>query len=84
MATKRKITRLRRGDILGVEEYHDGRYGAPGMPRQKKKKPTKEDMQKVNAMNKARLCQYRLLQYFTAGDYFATLTYRVDDGPPYM
>lgn len=84
MATTRKTTRLRGGDILSVEEYHDGRYGAPGMPRQKKKKPTKEDMQKVNAMNKARLCQYRLLQYFITGDYFATLTYRVDARPPDM
>ena len=84
MATKRKTTKLRRGDILAVEEYHDGRYGAPGMPRQKKKKPTKEDMQRVNAMNKAKLCQYRLLQYFTEGDYFATLTYRVDARPPDM
>lgn len=54
------------------------------MPRQKKKKPTKEDMQKVNAMNKARLCQYRLIQYFNSGDYFATLTYKVSERPPDM
>lgn len=54
------------------------------MPRQKKRKPTKEDMQKVNAMNKARLCQYRLIQYFTSGDYFATLTYKVSERPPDM
>lgn len=84
MATKRKTTRLRGGDVLAVEEYHDGRYGAPGMPRQKKRKPTKEDMQKVNAMNKARLCQYRLIQYFNSGDYFATLTYKVGERPPDM
>ncbi len=84
MATKRKTTRLRSGDVLAVEEYHDGRYGAPGIPRQKKRKPTKEDMQKVNAMNKARLCQYRLIQYFTSGDYFATLTYKVSERPPDM
>ena len=84
MATKRKTTRLRGGDVLAVEEYHDGQYGAPGMPRQKKKKPTKEDMQKVNAMNKARRCMYRLIQYFTSGDYFATLTYKVSERPPDM
>lgn len=84
MATKRKTTRLRGGRVLAVEEYHDGRYGAPGMPRQKKRKPTKEDMQKVNAMNKARLCQYRLIQYFAEGDYFATLTYKVSERPPDM
>lgn len=84
MATKRKTTHLRGGDVLAVEEYHDGRYGAPGMPRQKKRKPTKEDMQRVNAMNKARRCQYRLIQYFTSGDYFATLTYKVSERPPNM
>ena len=54
-----------------------------GFP-QKKKKPTKEDMQKVNAINKARLCQHRLIQYFTEGDYFATLTYKVSERPPDM
>ena len=26
------------GDIREVMEYHNGRYGAPGMPRMKKKK----------------------------------------------
>lgn len=84
MATKRKTTRLRRGNVLIVEEYHDGRYGAPGMPRQKKKKPTKEDMQRVNAMNKARLCQCRMIQYFIPGDYFATMTYEVNKRPQDM
>ena len=84
MATKRKTTRLRGGRVLAVEEYHDGRYGAPGMPRQKKRKPTKEDMQRVNAMNKARRCQYRLIQYFASGDYFATITYKVSERPPDM
>lgn len=84
MATKRETTRLRGGDVLDVREYHDGRYGARGMPRQKKRKPTKEDMQRVNAANKARRCQYRLLQYFREGDYFVTLTYRVEERPPDM
>lgn len=84
MGTTRKTTRLRRGDILAVEEYHDGRYGAPGMPRKRKRKPTKEDMHRANAIQKARLCQYRLLQYFDKGDYFATLTYRVDARPTDM
>ena len=84
MAVKRKTTRLRSGEILDVSEYHDGRYGARGIPRQKKRKPTKEDMQKVNAANKAKRCQYRLLQYFRPGDYFATLTYKVEKRPPDM
>ncbi len=84
MATKRKITRLRKGDVIDVEEYHDGRYGAPGERRQKKKKPTKEEMQKVNQMNKERLARQRLIQYFEPGDYFATLTYKPEHRPKDM
>ena len=84
MATKRKITRLRKGDVIDVEEYHDGRYGAPGERRQKKKKPTKEEMQKVNQMNKERLARQRLIQYFEPGDCFATLTYKPEHRPEDM
>lgn len=81
MAKKRKIYRLRNGDVIDVEEFHDGRYGARGMPRQKKKKPTKEDMQKVNASNKMKKARQRLLQYFDSGDIFATWTYQVRNRP---
>lgn len=84
MATTRKTVTLKNGEILDIAEYHDGRYGARGTPRQKKRKPTKEEMRKVNAANKARLCQYRLLQYFTENDYFITLTYKVPARPPDM
>lgn len=75
MATKRKTYFFRQGNILEVEEDHDGRYGAPGECRQKRKKPTKEQMRIVNALNKAKLCRWRLLEYFTFGDCFATWTY---------
>lgn len=52
MGMKRKTWNLHGKDVLYVEENHDGRYGAPGQKRTKRKKPTKEDMQKVNAWNK--------------------------------
>ena len=84
MAIRRKTYRFKKGDIIDIEEYHDGRYGAPGVPRQKKKKPTKEEMQKVNALNKMRRCRHRLLKYFDAGDYFVTWTYEVKARPPDM
>lgn len=84
MATKRKIYKFRRGDIIDVEEYHDGRYGAPGERRQKKKKPTKEQMIAVNHMNKTRTCRQRLLAYFGSGDYFVTWTYKPQERPPDM
>lgn len=75
MATKRKTYHFRHGDIIDVEEYHDGNYGAPGENRSRRAKPTKEQMRKVNAMNKARRARQKLLEYFNDGDCFATWTY---------
>lgn len=75
MAKKRNTWELRNGDVIYVEEHHDGMYGAPGEKRSKKAKPTKEQMQKVNAMNKKKRARMRLLQYFNTGDCFATWTY---------
>lgn len=37
MGTKREEYRLRGGDILEIREFHDGRYGAPGQRREKRK-----------------------------------------------
>ena len=84
MATKRVTHTFRKGDILEVKEYHDGRYGARGLPREKKRKPTQEQMAVVNSMNKAETARHRLLEYFGKGDYFLTLTYRVEARPPDM
>ena len=84
MPVKRKTTKLRQGDIIDVEEYHDGNYGAPGQKRQKKKKPTKEDIRKNNASQKARRARLRLLQYFGPGDCFATWTYEKSRRPEDM
>ncbi len=55
-----------------------------GLPREKKRKPTPEQMAVVNAMNKAETARHRLLEYFGKGDYFPTLTYRVEARPPDM
>lgn len=84
MATKRVIHTFRKGDVKEVKEYHDGRYGAPGEKRQKKKKPTKEQMAIVNAWKKAETTRHRLLQYFDKNDYFLTLTYKVEERPEDM
>ena len=82
--TKRKQHRFKGGKIIDVEEYHDGRYGAPGCKREKKKNPTKEQIQQINAWNKARRCRWKLLEYFSPGDCFATWTYEVKNRPPDM
>lgn len=81
---KRKTFTLRNGEVIDVEEFHDGMYGAPGKKRQKKKKPTKEQMQKVNQKNKERRCRLKLLEYFSSGDWLITLTYQVRFRPPDM
>lgn len=81
---KRKEYRLRNGQIIDREEYHDGRYGGPGLKRKKKTKLTKEQMKAINMQNKVKRCRWRLLEYFTAGDVFATLTYRIDNRPANM
>lgn len=80
----RKKIRLRNGDILDVEEYHDGDYGSPGKTRRKKEKPTKEQVRLINQRNKAKRCRWRLLQYFNEGDLFITWTYEVRNRPPNM
>lgn len=64
MATRRNEYTFRDGDIIDREEYHDGKYGAKGKKREKKKTPTKEDMQKVNAMNKAKKATLQELRLF--------------------
>lgn len=81
---KRKTFTLCNGDVIDVHEYHDGKYGAPGKSRQKKKKPTKEQMQLVNKANKERRCRLKLLEYFDAGDWLFTLTYQVRYRPVSM
>ena len=83
MVNRKKI-RLRNGDILDVEEYHDGNYGSPGKTRRKKEKPTKEQMRLINQRNKAKRCRWRLIQYFGQGDLFITWTYEVKNRPPNM
>lgn len=84
MAIKRRTYKFRQGYIIDVEETHDGRYGAPGMKRSKRAKPTEEQMRMVNSLNKARRCRHRLLEYFRPGDVWATWTYSVQNRPPNM
>lgn len=82
MAYKKKTWEFRRA--IEVMEYHTGRYGAPGQKRAKKKKPTKEDMEKVNRYTKERKARHRLRTYFYKNDYFSCLTYKVEERPPDM
>lgn len=81
---RRKKYKLRQGDIIEVEEYHDGRYGGAGNSRKKKEKPTQEAVRIINSQNKAKKCRQRMLEYFREGDVLATWTYEVRNRPPDM
>lgn len=72
------------GAYREVIEFHNGRYGAPGQQRQKKTKLTSEQRRKKNARQKMITCRRKLRMYFTAADYFTTLTYRKEDRPADM
>ena len=82
MAYKKKTYTFR--NAIEVEEYHTARYGAPGQIRQKKKKPTPEQVDKINQKNKEKNCRRKLRQHFTTGDYFTDLTYEKDKRPQDM
>ena len=82
MAYKKKTYRFR--NAIEVEEYHTARYGAPGQRRLKKKKPTPEQIEKINQINKEKNCRHKLRANFDINDYFVTLTYTKDNRPEDM
>ena len=82
MAYTRKTYRYR--NAIEREEYHTGRYGAPGVKREKKKKPTPEQMERVNQHNKEKTARRKLRRWFKKEDLYVTLTYAVPERPPDM
>jgi hypothetical protein len=84
MGTKRITRVFRDGDIVDRCEYHDGRYGAPGQRREKKKKLTEEQVRKINQYNKVQKCRHKLLTYIQPSDLWVTWTYEVERRPADM
>lgn len=82
MATKRK--RYIYDNVIEVEEHHDGRYGAPGRKRDKKKKATPEQVEKINQYNRSKKTRRKLLEYFKEDDWYLTLTYKKELRPQDM
>ena len=80
---KKEIYTLQGGRVIDVREYLDARYGSRA-ERAERTKPTEEQIQKVNARNKANLCRMRMLEYIKLGDLFATWTYNPKNRPPGM
>lgn len=67
-----------------IREYHTARYGAPGQERVKRKKPTPEQMELVNRLNRERVARWKLREHFDVDDYFSLLTYGKQERPPDM
>lgn len=71
-------------NVIEVKEYHTARYGAPGMERKKKRKPTPEQMERINQRKREQTARHKLRANFKEYDYFSTLTYRREDRPEGM
>ena len=66
---------------IEVMEKHTGKYGAPGMKRSKRAKPTTEQMAKQNQWKKERDIRWLLKENFGEHDYWITLTSRPGGRP---
>lgn len=82
MAYRKKIYKFK--NAIEIEEYHTGRYGAPGERRQKKRKVTTEIIERRNQYNKEKLARRKLRTHFKVNDYFTDLTYRREERPENM
>lgn len=82
MARKRKVIRF--PNAIEIEEYHNGRYGAPGEKRIKKKKATPEQIEKRNQYNKEKIARWKLRNNYKRNDYFSDFTFAKDKRPECM
>ena len=67
-----------------VYEYLDGKYGAPGTKRGKKRKATLEEIRFRNQWNRERKARHKLKTWFHENDYLVLFTYKKDKRPPDM
>lgn len=79
MAYKKMTYRYK--NAIEVEEHHIGRYGAPGERRNKKKKPTKEQIADRNRFNKEKVARRKLRRWMKTNDYFSDLTFKEELRP---
>lgn len=70
------------GRVRLVQRYYPANYGAPGMAREKRRKPTTEEIRRQNQANKARKVQLLILGNFREGDWHLVLTYPKEGRPP--
>ena len=68
-------------DKIEVEKYYPARYGAPGMPREKKEKKTPEEMARQNFWKRCQYLRRTMELNFKGGDLHVTLACRTEDRP---
>lgn len=66
---------------MQIEKCYPGNYGAPGMPRQKKRKRTPEEIQRQNETNRWKKVQRLILANFKEGDWHLILKYLPKNRP---
>ena len=66
---------------LEIDKHYDLRYGAPGIPRQKTRKRTPEEMAAHNLWRRKRELRRLIELNFGEGDWHVTLTCRPEDRP---
>lgn len=68
-------------DKIEIEKHYDGRFGAPGMPRQPKRKKTPEEMARQNLWRRCRELRRIIELNFGEGDWHVILTCRPEERP---
>lgn len=68
-------------DRMEVSKHYSGRYGAPGQKRQERRKPTPEDVARMNHWKRCRDLRRLIELNFGAGDWHVTLTCDKDRRP---
>ena len=68
-------------DSIEVEEGHTGRYGAPGMPRVKRRKATQEEIERQNQTNREKKVRRLIKENGGRNDTWATVTYQKGKRP---
>lgn len=69
-------------DCIEREEYHNGKYGAPGQKRKERKKATPDEIKEGNRRNRVKQIRRLIMANYQKGDYWTTLTYRREERPP--
>lgn len=82
MSAVRKTYRF--PNAVEVYEYHKAAYGGPGKKREKREKPTREELARYNQILRERKCRWKLRNNFNVHDYFTTLTFRKEERPADM